>query len=98
MNPKPGDFPLGSPESRAAARALLNARQEQRGRFRVLITPHIGRSDSGYAGLKPEECLRKIWPNGTLFEMVHLTRLTPGDEPWTEERIEQYISAHPISN
>ena len=97
MNPKPGNFPIGSLESRAAARALLSARQH-RGRFRVLITPRIGRSDSSYAGLKPEECSRKIWPDGTLFEMVHLTRLTPGDEPWTEERIEQYISAHPIND
>ena len=35
--PKPGDFPLGSPESRAAARRIAGLRQE-RGPSHVTIT------------------------------------------------------------
>jgi hypothetical protein len=44
---KPGDFPIGSPESRAAARALLEARETPA--MTLLITSYIERP-----GLDPD--------------------------------------------
>ena len=34
--PKPGDFPIGSPESRAAARMLMRSRVDNRKRFQFV--------------------------------------------------------------
>ena len=36
-SPKPGDFPVGSPASRAAARMLAQHRNDQRERLEIII-------------------------------------------------------------
>jgi hypothetical protein len=66
--PRPSDFPVGSPRSRAAARAL--AERKILAFIRVKII-HIGRS--GSEGLPP---MQRIQSDGSVTEIVHVA----GDE------------------
>src|SRR5215472_14468891 len=68
--PKPGDFPVGSLESRAAARARLEGEKQPKIRMTLLT---IGKPFQ----LVNSTCTRTSWPNGTLFEFVEFN----GSEP-----------------
>src|SRR5215472_15475729 len=61
--PKPGDFPVGSVESRAAARARLEGGQQPRLRVTLI---RIGKT----LQLGTSTCARSFWPDGTVFELV----------------------------
>ncbi len=64
---RPEDAPLGSLESRAAARAWL---LENRKHFQMIF----GSSDENPTPLNLESstCERQIWPDGSLFELIML--------------------------
>ena len=74
---RPGDFPIGSPESRATARLQLTQRNANRKRLRFVsnvFRPGADNSRVDFAGW--QEC-----PNGTLFQMVYVPHvwLRPGE-------------------
>ena len=91
--PRPGDFELGSVESRAAARALLEGEtdDDQRNRFRVLVET-MGKP----TGLRAPTCLR-YWMaperqsgKRTLMELIKLNGVE------SAEKLEQWICRVPI--
>jgi hypothetical protein len=91
--PKPGDFELGSIESRAAARALLEGETgaDQRKRFRVFVET-IGRP----ATVRAPTCLR-YWMaperqsgKRTLMELIKVDGVEP------TENFEEWICTVPI--
>ena len=85
---RPEDAPLGSLESRAAARAWL---LENRKHFR-LIFERDGDIPTPF-NLENSTCERQIWPDGSLFEYIMLDcRL----EDLTEEQFQAFIDRHPI--
>ena len=87
MSPRPVDFPLGSPESRAAARLMLNTRlKDPEKRFRLIVR-HLGPSDNT---IKPT-CKRQWWPDGTLFEEV----IFNGSDI-TDEELDDFVQGFPI--
>lgn len=64
--PKPGDFPICSPESRAAARAMLERAEREPGTVLRLVIVHIG-----HDGTEPLPAPRRIkWPGG-VTEILH---------------------------
>jgi hypothetical protein len=85
---RPEDAPLGSLESRAAARAWLLQNQK---RFQIII----GCNDEIPTPLNLENstCERQIWPDGSLFELISLEGRF---EDLTEDRLEAFIDRHPI--
>ena len=88
--PRPGDYQLGSLESRVAARAMLETQGDQQ-RFRVNVS-EVGKSFK----LEDARCSRSLWPNGTVFEMVEV-----GAYDITEaesEQIERWIRTVPINH
>jgi len=89
--PRPGDYELGSIGSRAAARALLDAKlkADQRKRFRVMLTT-IGRPLS----LETSGCTRSLWPDGTVFENVRFDGTDPTEAQL--EHLEKLICKIPI--
>ena|SRR5215472_5659368 len=89
--PRPGDYELGSAESRAAARAHLDAKlkTDQRKRFRVTLAT-IGMSFN----LETSSCACSLWPDGTLFENVRLVGAHPTEEQ--REQLEAFICKVPI--
>lgn len=90
LGPRPGDFLLGSPESRAAARMRLAEKLEHpKKTFRVVVTA-IGMP----LDLATSTCQRYFWPNDSLFELVHLSGCDSG---LTATQLEEFISRHPIS-
>jgi hypothetical protein len=103
LGPKPGAFPLGSPQSRAAARALLTARAEiaPTERLRILVTPCIGKVDfsirsTGVEGgrfLRSCSVVRRLGPDGCLSELVHLNG---SRHTITDEELEAFINSFPI--
>lgn len=64
-NPRPEHFPLGSTESRAAARALLEAREEVTMLVRIVC---IGRQE----GDPPLPAPQRIKYDGGVTEIVYL--------------------------
>lgn len=86
---KPGDFPIGSPESRGAARALLTSRDELRNQikdtFRLIVTAVGGTNES-------PRCNRRLGENGVLIEMVYWP-----DPAWSPEQLRSFVEQHPIS-
>ncbi len=95
--PKPGDYDLGSLESRVAARALLDAKpvDDQQDRVRVVVKC-IGKPVT----LEMSTCLRyQLAPSegtgkGLLVEMVDLDGAHPTETQ--SERLEQWIRRIPI--
>lgn len=74
---KPGDYPLGSPESRAAARAQLAHRRDSRKRIEVISNIcRPGEDNSRVRFGAWQDC-----PDGKLFRMVYVPHLwlKPGD-------------------
>lgn len=70
--PKPGDFPLGSPESRAAARMKLAAIQEEP--VLAIEVRHIGSK----APMGPWQKNGGVWIKHQLTTAEELKRLTAG--------------------
>jgi hypothetical protein len=86
--PRPEDAPIGSLESRAAARAWL---LQNRKRYQMIF----GCNDPNPTPLDLENstCDRQIWPDGSLFELVMLEGRI---EDLTEEQLQAFIDRHPI--
>lgn len=84
--PKPGDYELGSLESRAAARAILDGRYP-RNRLRVVV------SEYRPLDLQQSRCTRQVWDNGTLFDFVELKGSA---SELTALQLEQFIDRFPI--
>lgn len=85
---RPEDAPLGSLESRAAARAWL---LENRKRYQMIFA--CNDANPTPLNLENSTCDRQIWPDGSLFEMINLDgRL----EDLTEEQLQAFIDRHPI--
>ena len=83
---RPEDAPLGSLESRAAARLWL---LQNRKRFQMIFYCY----DAIPLNLENSTCERQIWPDGSLFELIMLDgRL----EDLTEEELQTFIDRHPI--
>jgi hypothetical protein len=83
---RPENFPIGSPESRAAARARL---LQQRKRVRLILY-----ALDGPLKLESSTCERLIWPDGSLCEVVFLDgRYTD----LTSAELEAFIGQHPIT-
>jgi hypothetical protein len=83
--PKPGDFPIGSLESRAAARAVLETGERVR-----LVISAIGQS----LDMKRSTCTRTVWDNGILCETV---KLHGSDDDLSGGQLEEFIRSHPIT-
>jgi hypothetical protein len=62
--PRPSDFPVGSPESRAAARAMAERRIKSSIRVKIV---YVGRR--GGEGLSPPE---RIESEDSITEIVHV--------------------------
>lgn len=84
--PKPSDHPVGSLESRAAARALLDATQKT---YRLILST-IGEP----LNLQTSTCERQIWPDGSLFEFVSIDGSAKG---LTDEQLDAFTSRFPIA-
>ena len=84
---RPEDAPLGSLESRAAARAWLLQNQK---RYQMIFA---GYDDGIPLDLENSSCDRQIWPDGSLFELVMLDGPV---EQLTEEELEAFINRYPI--
>jgi hypothetical protein len=85
---RPEDAPLGSLESRAAARAWLLQTQK---RFQIIVD--CNDETPTPLDLENSTCERQIWQDGSLFELIMLEgRL----EDLTEEQLEAFIDLHPI--
>ncbi len=83
---RPEDAPLGSLESRAAARAWL---LQNRKHFRMIVHCY----DSNPLNLETSVCERQIWPDGSLFEYIMLDGRA---EDLTEAQLQDFIDRHPI--
>lgn len=85
---RPEDAPLGSLESRAAARTWLLQNQK---RFQMIF--YCNDPIPTPLNLENSTCERQIWPDGSLFEYIMLDgRL----EDLTEEQLQTFINRHPI--
>jgi hypothetical protein len=85
---RPEDAPLGSLESRAAARAWLLQNQK---RFQIIFD--CNDETPTPLNLENSTCDRQIWPDGSLFELIMLDgRL----EDLTEAQLQDFIDRHPI--
>jgi hypothetical protein len=85
---RPEDAPLGSLESRAAARAWL---LENRKRYQMIFA--CNDANPTPLNLENSTCDRRIWPDGSLFELVMLEGRI---EDLTEEQLQAFIDRHPI--
>jgi hypothetical protein len=91
--PRPGDFELGSVESRAAARALLEEENsdDQRNRFRILVET-MGRP----ATLQMPTCLRYWIATERKTTKRVVMELIKVDGIYSAEELEQWIRRIPI--
>ena len=91
--PKPGDFELGSVQSRAAARALLEREtaDDERNRFRVVVEM-IGRS----AIVQAPTCLRYWTASDQRTGKRPLIELIKLQGMYSAEKLEQWICRVPI--
>jgi len=83
---RPGDFELGSMESRAAARAMLEKRRLSK--FRVIVSL-IAKP----LHLASSTCTRSLWPDGTVFELVHLSG---SDDQLDRAQLDRIVAKLPI--
>jgi hypothetical protein len=96
--PRPEEFLVGSPESRAAARAMLEHRNSIRQTITVLIG-HVEREGATaddyekYPEKYPAKVeSRKLSKDGILINIVD------GANPfWSDEELHRFIAQHPIS-
>jgi hypothetical protein len=91
QGPRPGNFAIGSLESRAAARAFLCVKLagEHRPRLR-LVVKHIGQPFN----LEVSTCACALWPDGTVAEFVSLKGSDATEAQW--ENLEKAIRKIPI--
>jgi hypothetical protein len=82
---KPGDYELGSLQSRAAARAFLDATLR-----RNLM---IFSCEEEPLNLESSTCHRMLWPDGSLVEMVLLDGRA---SDLTDEQLEEFIHRFPM--
>jgi|ERR1019366_7707532 hypothetical protein len=82
---RPADFPIGSLQSRAAARALLLQHQKRA----KLILSIEGKPLS----LETSTCTRQIGLDGSLVEFV---MLDGDDTDLTDAQLEAFIQQHPV--
>jgi len=69
--PGPGDFPVGSPESRAAARLLLSDRESARDRLEIISS--IPRPErNGHRNDKPRATPWTETPDGRLVRFLYV--------------------------
>jgi hypothetical protein len=84
-NFRPEDFPVGSPQSRAAARALL---VRNRKNIQIIV---YGMDQP--LNLETSTCKRQIWPDGTLFNLIELDgRMSD----LTDEQLKTFVEKYPI--
>src|SRR5579863_4313368 len=91
----PEDFPLGSPASRAAARAALKQRASTKEIITVLVTDvsREGASPEASANYPPPRCAsREQGKDGFLVNVVH-----DPDPAWSDEQLQSFIDRHPIT-
>jgi len=81
---RPGDFPLGSLQSRAAARAALPPQ--------VVYTVIINVPDEPLH-LESSSCERLRWPNGEICELVYLDGRA---SDISQEELYRFIERYPI--
>ena|ERR1039458_4138225 len=84
QNLRPADFPVGSLQSRAAARALL----QQQKRFKLILS-----IEGKPLSLETSTCKRQIGLDGTLVEFVMLDGI---DTDLTDAQLEAFIQQHSI--
>jgi hypothetical protein len=91
--PRPGDFELGSVESRAAARALLEGEtdDDQRNRFRVFVET-MGRP----ATIQAPTCLRYWMAPERKTGKRALMELIKLDGVYSAQKLEKWICRVPI--
>jgi hypothetical protein len=82
---KPGDFPIGSPESRAAARMLVANRRDTRRRIEIVSNVHIPWHSEGPAPdpWNDEESHIGPWQDcvdGSLMRIVYIPTGMSEDE------------------
>lgn len=86
--PRPGEFALGSPQSRAAARLLLTARTNgARESMRVIIRPVVGQVD-----LAKCTCTRRL--NDDI--LVEIVDLDGSLDTVTREDLDAFVDSFPI--
>ena len=86
---RPGDFPIGSPESRAAARALVQARtQSPKVGLRLILDTY----DS--LDLDKSTCRRALTGDGTVTEIVCLHGSA---KDISDAELQAFIARHPIA-
>jgi hypothetical protein len=98
---RPSDFPLGSMESRAAARAMLSARSEQPQEvLRLVVTgtwEPIPEKNGAWRmpplDLEKSTCSRTLDSDGTLWEFV---KIHGNRDQLTDEALAQWIERFPI--
>lgn len=83
--PNPGDYELGSLQSRAAARAVLNASLK-----RILI---VISCKGKPLNLETATCERMLWPDGYLAELV---TLDGSASDLTDQQLDEFINRFPI--
>lgn len=99
---QPGNFPLGSEHSRAAARALLSAKAEQpRQTLRILLTASwetIPGKEGTYRmpelDLAKSTCKRTLSQDGTLLEFIGFHGNPHG---LNDAELENWIATFPIN-
>jgi hypothetical protein len=82
---RPEDFAVGSPQSRAAARALLMRNQR---RFQLVL---YGMDEP--LNLETSTCERQIWPDGTQFDLICLDGRM---RDLTDEQLQAFVEKHSI--
>jgi len=85
---KPGDFPIGSVESRAAMRAILDRGGDMDGSFRI-VSEVIGKE----LDLEQSTC-RRYWSGDRLIEAVCLTG---SSNDLTEQQLDAFVKRFPIT-
>lgn len=92
LGPKPGEFPLGSEKSRAAARAMLSAREAQWDDSSTFV---VSRMDRALA-LSVDDCLQILRENGHPgggggFALVPLCDIPDG---LSAEELKRFLTEH----
>jgi hypothetical protein len=46
--------------------------------------------------LEGATCMRTLWPNGTLFEMVQFHKSSGGPDELTQDELDRWVESFPI--
>lgn len=83
---RPEHFPVGSAQSRAAARALLSQNQK-----RIQLIFHCAELP---LNLETSRCVRNACPDGTILEVVELDG---NADELAKDELEEFVLRHPIA-